>query len=235
MSGARQGGVRRGRSRQTAIRLSIRVWDAPTRLFHWAVVLLVITSYVTIRTGRIELHLLSGYSMLTLLLFRLVWGFAGSETSRFSQFLRNPIEGFRHLAQFGRREPDDEVGHNAAGGWMVLVLLGVLGVQVGTGLFSRTPHGAEGPFAHLVSQQTSEQISAVHGVNFDLILAAIALHVLAILAYAVVKKHALLWPMITGRKRLPGATPQPRMASPLLAALVLALAGCVVWVLVTRV
>lgn len=228
-------GARRSRPRKTAIRLSIRVWDAPTRLFHWAVTLLVITSYVSIRSGHTQLHLLSGYTMLTLLLFRLVWGFVGSETSRFSQFLRSPAEGFRNLAQFTRSEPDDQIGHNAAGGWMVLVLLAVLAVQVGTGLFSRTRHGAEGPLSHLVGQAASDRISAVHAVNFDLILAAIALHVVAILAYGLIKRHALLGPMITGRKRLPGATRQPRMASPVLAVLIVALAGCVVWVLVTRV
>ena len=165
----------------------------------------------------------------------LFFGFVGSETSRFSQFLRSPVQGLRGLAQFTRREPDDQVGHTAAGGWMVLVLLGLLAIQVGTGLFSRTRQGMAGPLAHLVGEDGSDRISAVHAANFNLILAAIGLHVVAILAYGLVKRHALLWPMITGRKRLPGATRPPRMASPLLAALILALAGCVVWVLITRV
>ena len=228
-------GVRRPRARQTVLRLSMRVWDAPTRLFHWAIVILVAVSYASIQLNRIELHFLSGYTMLALLLFRLMWGFIGSETSRFSQFLRNPVEGFRHLGQFGRREPDDQVGHNAAGGWMVLVLLGVLAVQVGTGLFSNDDIASEGPLRHFVSKATSDRITAFHAFNFNLILAAIGLHVLAIICYAVFKRHNLLWPMITGRKRLPGATRQPRMASPLLAALLLALAGCIVWVVATRV
>jgi cytochrome b len=230
-------GVRRPRARQTVLRLSMKVWDAPTRLFHWAVVVLIATSYFTRNLSDISWHMLSGYTLLTLLLFRLAWGFVGSETSRFSQFLRSPIAGFRHLAQFGRREPDDQVGHNAAGGWMVLILLGDLGVQVGTGLFTydADDHVPEGPLAHLVSEHTAEQITAIHFFNFNVILGLIALHVVAILAYALIKKHYLLRPMITGRKRLPGATRQPRMASSLLALMLVVLAACVVWVLATRV
>lgn len=227
-------GVRRRRARQTVLRLSMRVWDLPTRLFHWAIVLLVAGSYASIQFDRLDLHFLSGYALLALLLFRLAWGFVGSETSRFSQFLRSPLAGFRHLATFGRQEPDDQVGHNAAGGWMVLILLGDLAVQVGTGLFSNDDVTSEGPLAHYVSKAVGDQLTAIHAANFNVILGLIALHVVAIIAYAVVKKHDLVRPMITGRKRLPGATRQPRMVSPALAAALLALAGCLVWVMVTR-
>jgi cytochrome b len=213
----------------------MKVWDVPTRLFHWAIVLLIATSYASVETGRLGLHLLSGYAMLSLLLFRLAWGFVGSETSRFSQFLRSPLAGFRHLRQFTRQEPDDQVGHNAAGGWMVLLMLALLAVQTGTGLFSNAGKDGAGPLQHLVSQAVSDQLSELHGFNFDLILAAATVHVVAIAAYAAIKRHNLLRPMITGRKRLPGATQQPRMASPLLALLLLGLASCLVWILATRV
>ncbi len=229
------------RARQTALRLSMRVWDAPTRLFHWAIVLLVAFSYFTIKYASgahvellTNLHKLSGYAMLTLLLFRLAWGFVGSETSRFGQFLRNPLDGLRHLRHFARREPDDQVGHNAAGGWMVLVLLVTLGVQAVTGLFT-FDDVPEGPLGGTVSEATAYWLTSVHAANFNVILALIALHVLAVTAYAVVKRQNLLRPMITGRKRLPGATRPPRMASPLLALLLVLVAGCVVWVVVTRV
>ena len=228
-------GVRRPRARQTVLRLSMKVWDAPTRLFHWAIVLLIAASYLTYQFDRIDLHFLSGYTLLALLLFRLAWGFVGSETSRFSQFLRSPIAGFRHLAQFTKPEPDDQIGHNAAGGWMVLILLGDLALQVGLGLFSNDDVVHEGPLAHFVSKATSDELTALHAANFYVILGLSALHVLAIIAYATIKKHNLLRPMITGRKRLPGATRQPRMVSPLLALMLVALAGCVVWVLATRV
>ena len=228
-------GVRRPRARQTILRLSMRVWDAPTRLFHWAVVLLIACSYASIYYDRLDLHFLSGYAMLALLLFRLAWGFVGSETSRFSQFMRSPIAGFRHLRQFTRREPDDQVGHNAAGGWMVLILLGDIALQVTLGLFSNDDLLNEGPLSHLVSKQLSNRLTIWHGWNFNVILGLITLHVVAILAYALVKKHNLLRPMITGRKRLPGATRQPRMVSSMLALLLLTLSACVVWVLTTRV
>ncbi|WP_158742247.1 cytochrome b/b6 domain-containing protein [Acidisphaera sp. L21] len=228
-------GVRRPRVRQTALRLSMRVWDAPTRLFHWAIVLLIATSYFSIRYDKIALHLLSGYTLMTLLLFRLAWGFVGSETSRFRQFLRSPVEAFRHLAHFARREEDNEIGHNAAGGWMVLVLLGDLAVQVGLGLCSNDDGATEGPLAHVVGKDMSDRLTAYHATNFNILLGLICLHVLAVIGYGVVKRHNLLRPMITGRKRLPGATRQPRMASPLLALLVLALSAVIVWIVATRV
>ena len=118
---------------------------------------------------------------------------------------------------------------------MVLVLLGNIAVQLGTGLFSNDDGGTEGPLAHFVSKDTSDQLTNYHAYNVNILLGLIALHVVAIIAYAAVKRHNLLRPMITGRKRLPGATRQPRMASPLLALLLLVLAGCLVWILATRV
>jgi cytochrome b len=170
--------------------------------------------------------------MLTLLLFRLAWGFVGSATSRFSSFLRSPVEGLRHLARFGRREPDTEIGHNAAGGWMVLVMLLDLGVQAGTGLFSNDDVANKGPLAHLVAKRTSDWLSSIHSVNFYVLLALIALHLVAIIAYAAVKRQNLVRPMITGKKRLPAAMRQPRLASPALAAAVLGLSAVLVWALV---
>lgn len=127
----------------------IRVWDAPTRLFHWAIVLLLCTSWVTQHENWMSLHFLSGYSMLTLLLFRLLWGFIGSDTARFSHFLHSPFAALRHLARLHRREPDIEIGHNAAGGWMVLLLFALLAVQVATGLCANDDGNNQGPLADL--------------------------------------------------------------------------------------
>ena len=194
--------------------LLMRVWDAPTRLFHWAIVLLVAFSYISIQKDWIELHFLSGYTILSLLLFRIVWGFIGSDTARFSRFLRSPIEALRHLAHFPRREPDTEIGHNAAGGWMVLAMLAALAAQVGTGLFSRTDYSAAGPLAHRIAAATSNKVTDLHATIFNVILGLIALHVVVIIAYAVVKRHDLVRPMVTGKKRLPATMRQPRLASP---------------------
>lgn len=212
--------------------LPMRVWDLPTRLFHWAIVILVFTSWLTEELDRLEWHKWSGYTILTLLIFRLVWGFVGSETSRFRAFLQSPIEAFRHLSHLHRREPDREIGHNAAGGWMVLVLLGLLLAQAITGLFGNDDIMFEGPLFHLVSKTTSDWLVHIHSLIFTAIEIAIVAHVLAVIAYAVLKGHDLVRPMITGKKRLPGATRAPRMVHPLLAAVVLVLsAGAVALVL----
>jgi cytochrome b len=205
--------------------LPLRVWDLPVRLFHWTLVILIFVSWLTQELGRMDLHKLCGYTIMALLLFRLAWGFVGSDTARFSKFLRSPLAAFRHLGQLHRREPDTEIGHNAAGGWMVLVMLGMLAVQVGSGLFSNDDVLTEGPLAHFVSKETSDWLSHVHSINFKLIEAVIVLHVLAIATYALLKGHNLVRPMITGKKRMPGATRAPRMASPLLAIVILAIAG----------
>ncbi len=216
------------------MRLPMRVWDAPTRLFHWIIVLLIATSYVAVQKNWMQLHLLSGYTVLTLLIFRLVWGFVGSDTARFARFLRSPVAGLRHLARFGKREPDNEIGHNEAGGWMVLVMLLALAAQVGTGLFSNDDGATEGPLAKYVGKEMSDRLSGWHEISFYVLLGLIGLHILAVIAYAAVKRHDLVRPMITGKKRLPAATRAPRMASPILALAVLAVAAAAVWALATR-
>ncbi|MCW3476501.1 cytochrome b/b6 domain-containing protein [Limobrevibacterium gyesilva] len=213
----------------------MRVWDAPTRLFHWLLVILVVLSYVSTRLSWMDLHLLSGYAILTLLIFRIAWGFLGSDTARFSHFLRSPLAALRQLGRMHRREPDTQVGHSAAGGWMVVILLALLSVQAGTGLFANDDGATEGPLMKFVSKADSDWLSKIHGINFNILLAAIGLHLAAIAVYAVVKRHSLVKPMITGKKRLPAATPAPRMAHPLKALVILLIAGTAVWVLATRV
>ncbi len=212
--------------------LAMRVWDAPTRLFHWAIVILVATSYFSMKLEWIEVHYWSGYTMLTLLLFRLLWGFVGSETSRFSKFLRSPGAGLAHLAAFGKREPDREIGHNAAGGWMVLLMLLALAVQASTGLFAGDPVEGGGPFVDQIAGQTQKWLNRIHHFNWNIILGLIGLHIVAILAYAALKRHDLVRPMLTGRKRLPANTRQPRFVTPFLAVLILVGAALCVWALV---
>ena len=210
----------------------MRVWDVPTRLFHWAIVLLLGASWITQRLDWMELHFLSGYSMLAMLLFRLGWGFFGSETARFRHFLRGPLEAFRHLARLHRPEQDTQIGHNAAGGWMVLVLLVLLAVQVATGLCANDDISAQGPLGDYVGKDWSDWLTHIHAVNFELIELAIGLHIIAIAAYAALKRQDLLRPMITGRKRLPATTPPPKLASPLLAIALFGMAAAAVAVLV---
>jgi cytochrome b len=194
--------------------LWVPVWDGPIRLFHWGVVALVFTSWLTQYEGWMQAHEVAGYTTFAALLFRLAWGVVGSDTARFRSFLANPVAALAHLRRFARREPDREIGHNAAGGWMVLVLLLLLAVQVGTGLCANDEVSMEGPLAHVVGSDASNWLSHVHAVNFKLIEAAIVLHLLAIATYRLLG-HDLVRPMLTGRKRLPATMPAPRLVSPL--------------------
>ena len=210
------------------LHLPMRVWDLPTRLFHWTLVILVFTSWLTQNRNWMELHALSGYAILTLLLFRLAWGFVGSDTARFRHFIKSPFAALRHLSHITRREPDTEIGHNAAGGWMVLVILALLLVQAGSGLFSNDDVAMEGPFATRVGKEWSDWAGHLHGLSWDLIKIMILAHVLAVIAYFVLKGQNLVRPMITGKKRMPGAMAGPRMMhSGLAAALAIVAAGIV--------
>jgi cytochrome b len=217
------------------ILLPMRIWDSPTRLFHWALVVLLVTCYVAIRFNNMDLHMWSGYAVATLVLWRITWGLVGSDTARFAQFLKSPLAGLRHLLHFGRREPDTQVGHNEAGGWMVLAMLLIISVQVASGLFANDEDSfIAGPLAKLISGERGAWSLSVHQFNFNLIEALALAHVVAIILYAVVKRHDLVRPMISGKKRLPAATRAPRMASPLLAGVILLVWAGVVWVAVTK-
>lgn len=210
----------------------LKVWDLPVRLFHWAIVLLILAAWLTQAFDRMDLHVLVGYTILTLLLFRIIWGFIGSDTARFGRFLRSPVPALRHLAHLRRREADREIGHNAAGGWMVLLMLALIAVQAGTGLFSNDDGDTEGPLTHFVSKTRSDWLSHIHSLNFTLIEGVIVLHVLAIVVYAVLKRQDLVRPMITGKKMMPGDAIAPHLASPVLALLMLAIAAGVVALIV---
>jgi cytochrome b len=188
--------------------LPMPVWDRATRLFHWLLVMIVALNYASAWTHRPALHRASGFGLLALLLFRLGWGFIGSDTARFTNFLGDPRAALRELAELPVRAPDRRVGHSGACGWMTIVMLAALAAAVITGL---------------------TLTAAAHALAAWILLSIIALHVVAILAYAVLKGQNLVRPMITGRKRLPGATPAPRMVSQALALVLLLIAGAVSW------
>jgi len=202
------------------------IWDLPTRLFHWLVVGLVPAAYLTWRLNWMDWHAWVGDALLALLLFRLLWGFFGSETARFSCFLASPRTAAHHLAHLFRREPDVQAGHNPAGGWMVILLIALLLAQALTGLYVDNDVANEGPLTELSPARIANMVTALHDkLLWDALLAAAALHVLAILVYGVAKRHNLLVPMITGRKRLPVNVPAPRMALPTRALLLFAAAA----------
>ncbi len=207
----------------------VTVWDPWVRVVHWAIAVLMVVSYVSIQQGNMRVHYISGYSVLALVLFRIAWGFLGSDTARFGRFLRSPLAALHHLTEFTRRGPDREVGHNAAGGWMVIVLLALLLAQPVTGLFADSGYGDYGPLAKAVPGDVSDALTGWHHRLFYYgILVAAGLHILAVLAYAAVKRHDLVRPMVLGWKRLPADAPAPRIGSPLLAATLMAAAAAVV-------
>ena len=201
---------------------AVRVWDAPIRLVHWLVVALVAAAYATWRMNWLAWHGWIGDALLALLLFRISWGVFGSETARFSGFLASPTMVARHLKRAFLREPDRQVGHNPAGGWMVLLLLALLVGETLTGLYVANDIADVGPLTEIVPAPLANAIEAAHAVLWDVLLAAVALHVLAIAGYAAIKGQNLLRPMITGTKVLPAGVPPPRLAGPARAALLLA-------------
>jgi cytochrome b len=200
----------------------VRVWDAPVRLFHWLIVALVAAAYATWRLNWMDWHGWIGDLVLALVLFRLLWGFFGSETARFSHFLTSPRIAFEHLRCAFVREPDRQVGHNPAGGWMVLFLLALLFAETLTGIYVANDIADVGPLTAIVPAAAANAIDSSHAILWNVLLAAIAAHVLAIVGYAAVKGQNLVLPMITGRKVLPEPATQTRMARPARAAILFA-------------
>ena len=209
----------------------VLVWDAPVRLFHWLVVVLVTAAYATLKLNWIDWHVRVGETLLALVMARLLWGCFGSETARFRSFVASPTAALRHLRHLFRREPDVQVGHNAAGGWMVLLLLALLLVETLSGLYVNNEIADEGPLSAVVPVWLANAISALHALAWDVLLAAVALHVLVIALYAAAKGHNLLLPMLTGYKPLPSSIEAPRQTPVLLALLALGIGASAVMLL----
>ena len=175
----------------------IIVWDLPTRIFHWALLCLVLAAFVSARIGgnAMDWHGRFGIAILGLLAFRLAWGVMGSTYARFATFVRGPqtIRAYLQGQWHG-------VGHNPLGALSVLAMLAVLLAQGITGLFSNDDIAFKGPYAALVSSDTSTWISGLHETNFAILATVVALHVAAIVFYARVKKDNLVMPMVRGYK-----------------------------------
>jgi cytochrome b len=211
----------------------VRVWDLPTRLFHWAVVALVACSVVTVKLGGfwMDWHMRSGYALLALVLFRILWGFAGSRYALFSSFVRRPSEVIGYL----RGQVEHGAGHSPLAAFSVLALLGVLLVQASTGLFSNDGNFTEGPLARLVSGATGERLSTVHRLGEWALYALVGLHIAAIAYYTTFRRVALVRPMITGDRCDVEALPAEDGWKMRLRALVLAVAAAgLVAFIVTR-
>ena len=200
----------------------ILVWDLATRLFHWLTLTMVVAAYFTWRMDWMKWHAWTGDAVLALIFFRIVWGFVGSDSARFSHFVARPRVVASYLAHLLVRAPDRQVGHNPAGGWMVLLLLTLLLGQAISGILVNNEVAVNGPLGDLVTTPVANLVTDLHTILWDALLGAIALHVLAILVYALVKGQNLLLPMLTGYKVLPKEVSAPRAASATRALAVLA-------------
>ncbi len=212
----------------------VRVWDLPTRLFHWSLVVAVVGLIVTGSLGGnwMEWHLRLGYAAMTLLLFRLAWGLLGGHWSRFGNFLYSPITVWRYLK--GRGAPELNVGHNPLGALSVFTMLTVLIAQVTSGLFSDDEIAFFGPLTRWVNLETVQLSTEYHTeIGKPLLILLVALHLLALLYHRLFKGERLVRAMVSGDKTLN----QPAQASLdgwpqrlLACALLGACAGIVAWV-----
>jgi cytochrome b len=189
----------------------VKVWDVPTRLFHWLLVILTIGVFITgfwasdqtfaafvsgsLGVSPIELHGQLGLAIAGLLVFRLVWGVIGSTYARFNQFVPGPARVFAYL-----RGQWHGLGHNPLGAFSVLGMLALMLFQVVSGLVADDDISFAGPLRALVSQSTADWFTGMHKLNAWLIAGLVSLHTLSVIFYAVVKKNNLLFPMFTGYK-----------------------------------
>ena len=182
---------------------TVRVWDLPTRLFHWSLAACVIGSLVTINLGgnAVAWHFRFGYAILTLLIFRLAWGFVGPRYARFASFPPNPMAALRYL----RGQEPSVAGHSPLGALSVYALLLSLAFQAGTGLFANDAIMWDGPLKNLVSNDTSDLLTRLHKINRFVVIGLVVLHLAAIAYYALVKRRRLVRPLLTGDLPVPPA------------------------------
>ena len=180
---------------------TIRIWDLPTRLFHWALALCVVGSVTTGQIGGAAMvwHFRCGYAVLSLLLFRILWGCVGGRWSRFASFVYSPATVLRYLKGLGA--PEHSVGHNPAGAWSVFAMLAFLLLQVSSGVFSDDEIAASGPFSKFVSSAWVSQATIYHkNIGRPIVLGLLALHIGTVLYYLIRKRENLIRPMIHGDK-----------------------------------
>ncbi|MEZ5815860.1 MAG: cytochrome b/b6 domain-containing protein [Hyphomicrobiaceae bacterium] len=184
--------------------VTVQAWDVPTRLFHWTLVALILMAYVSRHWGDAGLvwHMWNGYAILVLVVWRLLWGFVGSSTSRFRSFAYGPAAAIRYGLDFIAGRPRYFLGHNPLGGLVVFALLGLVGLIGALGLFAYDDHDAlaGGPLSSRVSDAAWTFATHWHHELFDLLLVVIGMHVAASVLYLVWKGENLPRAMVTGVK-----------------------------------
>jgi len=182
----------------------VLIWDLPLRLFHWLFALTVLASWYTSDQDHdlIELHMQLGYFALGLLTFRISWGFFGTKHALFSSFLPTPKRLVLYIKSLKNNEDKYSSGHNPLGSLMVILMICLVSLQAISGLFINDDVFSSGPYYDSVSKEVERVMFFLHHNIFDFMIAAIALHLLAIAYYVRVKKQSLIRPMITGKKPL---------------------------------
>lgn len=194
--------------RDSTAATSVRAWDLPTRLFHWTLVLLIVSAWLTyefaeaIGDETLVWHRVIGLAVLVLVVWRALWGFAGSSTSRFADFVRGPRAWFSYARGLVNGQAQRFLGHNPLGGLMVLTLLAVVAVQAGLGLFAVDDNDlVGGPLYRLISEDGNQRAAGLHGLLFEnVLLPLVGIHLLANILYVLVKREPLIRAMVTGRK-----------------------------------
>jgi cytochrome b len=221
---------------------SSRLWDLPTRLFHLAIIILVAVCWYTAENMHVftfgpqdgptlfEIHTWAGISLLSLIIFRLIWGLVGSTTSEFSHFVKGPGAIIAYM-----KGPSDPAttGHNPLGALSVVAMIGVLLVQPITGLLAQEDtFGLEGPLKHLISKDLSLELAGLHDTLFDILTILLILHIGAVLFYEGVRRDNIIGPMVTGRTKKD--TPDGLIFEPSWRAfIILCLSSAAVWLTVT--
>jgi cytochrome b len=212
-----------------------QVWDLPVRLFHWALVAAMISAFVTNRLGvaYFKYHVWSGYAVIILVSFRILWGVVGTRHAKFRQFVRGPAATLRYAFGLLHGSAPPCAGHNPLGAYMVMMLLIALGAQAVSGLFGNDDIFNTGPLAGYVDKELSLRLTSLHRHLFYWIAAATAIHILAVIAHHVFKRENLIVAMITGRKPhhyVPEGEIIHSSRTWLAALLVVALAGALWWI-----
>ena len=178
----------------------VLVWDLPLRIFHWGLAIAFVVSWITAEAGIewADLHLYSGYSVLGLIAFRLIWGIVGTRHARFRNFIRGPRALIAGLGTLIHKTAPRAPGHSAVGGWASVVLIVLMLFQAASGLFITDDILFSGPYNSIVSSAVADNLGSFHHFNFNLLIIAVSAHLCIMLWYLLRKRHNLVTPMITG-------------------------------------
>ena len=205
-----------------------KAWDLSVRIFHWLLVAAIAFCWASAEIGGnlMDWHTKSGYLVAGLVVFRILWGFFGSWTARFVNFVRHPKFVLGYVKG---TENQHYVTHNPLGSYAVLGLLTLVGIQVGTGLFANDDIFIEGPFAYLISYDLSLQLTEIHQGVFNALLGLVALHVGAVIYHQRFKGEKLVQSMIHGRKQVPETEARPLVIPKIALILCLIVAAALVY------